>query len=378
MKQIIFLLLAAAAVTAGAQTFKAGDLWYAVTAAGQVAVAPTHDATYQGVQIIPEQVYYDGQTYRVTSIADQAFYQSAVTEVQVPASVTRIGTSAFAFSQSLASITLPLHLQAVSQTLLEGTGIVNVAVPEGITTLGYGAFQSCGQLHTALLPSTLKSIDAYGFNNCHNLMEIYCAAPKPPTATAWAIFIGLSGIDVVVPDQAAADLYGTDPVWGNDSTFTLYPDEDPSVTMSNELERYNDSYMRLTLGNNLAYRIYAGDSLVALTAADHYYLPILDHPVTYTVVPTTMMHDADAVSVTVAPSAVRQLPADLVDDQPQIYAHDGVIHITGDNTGRWVRVFDTIGRLQFSSPAMSGEVTGLDRNRVYIVVVGRTVKKVFL
>ncbi len=382
ISKLLLLLTAVITVNANADTFSASGIFYKTTGASTVAVAAVPqnvNTIYKGIYIIPEQVYYDGVNYKVTSIADSAFCHSLATEVQLPNSVTAIGKFAFAYDEDLNSITLPLHLKQVSQSMLAGTNLVNIAVPEGVKVIDQGAFQSCGQLHTVLLPSTTTTIQAYGFNNCHNLYEIYCAAPTPPTATGWAIFLGLSNIDVIVPDDEAVAAYAKDPVWGNDSTFRLYPNEDLSVTMSNALEQYNDSYMRLDLGNNLGYKIYAGDDLIAYTAADHYYLPITAQPTQYTIYPTTGMgNDADPITVTVQPTAAPQIEEDLNEWKPVILARDGVIYITGDNHGTWTRIYDCYGQLYYERPSNDGEIEGLPRNKVYIVVVGKTVKKVFL
>lgn len=243
VRNLFFTVAALSAICTQAATFECGGLYYATTGANTVAVArvPAEKATnnlYKGVYIIPEQVYYDGANYQVTAIADSAFFQSKATEVQVPNTVTTIGECAFAYATDLANITLPLHLKDVSKMLLAGTNVVNVTVPEGVKTIGWGAFQSCPMLHTMLLPSTTKRIDAYGYNNCHNLFEIYCAAPTAPEASGWAIFIGLSGIDVIVPDDDAVAKYAANAVWGDESTFTLYPSEEVSISMTGEVEKY--------------------------------------------------------------------------------------------------------------------------------------------
>lgn len=380
MKKTIFaLILPLVAVLACAQVFQAGNLYYSI-AGGEATVlrVPTHDKKpYSGTVIIPNWVYYDGANYPVTAIADSAFWQSKVTELQVPNSVTRIGVSAFAHAQDLASITLPLGLKTLSTAMLAGTAIVNVAVPEGVDSIGGDAFESCSQLHTALLPSTLAYVGAHSFGNCHNLYELYCAALMPPATPDSTALIAPKGVDVVVPDYDAVDAYQDNAVWGNDSTFRVFPNEDISLTMSGKLEHHNDHYMRLRLGGNLAYKIYADDELVALTAAESYYVPILDHRVTYSIVPTTMMSDADVVQLDIAPATVENIEK-MQETVPEIYVQDGLLYITGDNYGKWVRVYDMYGMLYYSRSATSGEIIDLPRNRVYVVMVGNYVKKVCL
>jgi len=368
------------AMSASAQQFEASGLYYNVISDTEVEVAPAvSDGTslYHGVILIPESVNYGGGNYTVSQIAAEAFARSGVTEVQIPNSVTTIGESAFAYAEALRSITLPLHLKAVSKTMLAGTSIENIVIPEGVTTIGYGAFQSCLQLRTVMLPSTLTLIEAYGFNNCQNLFEIYCAAPLPPKATGWAIFIGLSGIDVILPDDAAVEAYAANSVWGNTETFSLWTNEEISISMSLSGTMFRDNWMKVELGNNLAYRIYGEDGEeMALTAADNYYFPIPDHAVDYVVVPTNMIKDCDdQFDITIGTTPVRDV---VEEDHPVITALDGTIHISGDNHGKWTTVYDVYGVLYYQRPSINNVIGNLPRNRVYIVIVGNYVKKVAL
>lgn len=261
--------------------------------------------------------------------------------------------------------------------MLAGTAIENIAVPEGVTTIGYGAFQSCLQLRTVMLPSTLTLIDAYGFNNCQSLFEIYCAAPLPPKATGWAIFIGLSGIDVILPDDDAVDAYSKNSVWGDPETFSLWTNEDISISMTLTGEIFRNNWMKVALGNNLAYRIYGEDgNEMALTAADHYYFPILNHAATYVVVPTNMILDCDdQFEITVGSTPVHKV---VEEEHPNIHAIDGTIYISGDNHGKWTTIYDTYGNLWYQRPSINNVISDLPRNRVYIVIVGNYVKKIFL
>lgn len=381
---IVSMLLAFATASAG--DFASGGLVYSFTNDDdQVAVdCNIVDGVnaYQGVIIIPPMVNYEGYNYKVTSIAKEAFAQSMVTEVVIPNSVKKIGEAAFAGADDLTSVTLPLNLKVIPEACFAGTSIVNIALPEGVETIGYGAFQSCSLLHTVMMPSTLKLIEAYAFNYCHNLYEIYCAATKPPRATGWAIFTGVKGVDLVVADYDAMDAYSSSKVWGDEDTFTLFPNEDIAPQLTFNPHTFNQDWQRVDLGNYFAYKVLGDDDeLLAFTAADHFYLPASDHDVTYTIVPTTMMGDADPVYFTVeATTGINNIIDDAFPAEPEpiIVAHQGTLYIYGDNYRKWVSVWDMNGRLYYQRISSDAQVIDLPRNRVYIVRVGNYVKKIFV
>ena len=365
------------ALTSTAQTFRSGGLNYCVTAVDEVAViALTDDAgasLYHDVVIVPETVYYEDANYHVTAIADSAFFQSAVTEVQVGNQVTRIGVDAFAQADQMQSITLPIGLERVSSGMLRGTAIGSIALPDGVTQVGEGAFADCQQLRTLMLPHSLQRMEAGALDGCTNLYELYCAAPVPPQVGEQDV----RGVELVVPDDNSADAYQADSVWGNFGNFSLWVADDLDVTARITDEPLDDHWQRVALGGGLGYRIYDEMGyLLALTAADHFYLQQSERPSEITIVPTNLL----AQSV---PVAHRPAPAPAIGDlelertHPIITGHDGTIHVHGDNYGTWTQVYDVYGQLWYQRPSVDGVIV-LPINRAYIIIVGDYVKKIWL
>ncbi len=337
---------------------------------------------YEGIYIIPSTVSYEGENYRVTTVAEHAFAHSKVTEVVIPNSVTRIEDHAFAFASDLTDVTLPLQLEVIPDYCFTSTAIENIALPESVKDVGYGAFQDCSMLHTVLLPASLKFIDDYAFDGCHNLYEIYCAATEAPITLGDNTFGGLKNVDLVVADDETIDSYTDDTIWGNDDTFTLFPNEDFYPTMEFDSEPFNQYWQKISLGNNLAYKIYdENDELVAVTSASHFYLAALDHNADYTIVPTTLMFDSDPFTVTVdKTTGINQYIDDAFPAEPDpiIVAHFGTIYIYGDTHLKWTSVWDMSGRLYYQRISSDSQIIDLPRNRVYIVKVGNFVKKIFV
>lgn len=87
----------------------------------------------------------------VTEMGYWVFFDSGVTEVSVPASVTRLGSD--------------------SMSTFEGSNIKKVILEEGIETIDEAQFANCNGLVEVVCPSTLKSIDSNAFTGCASLKE---------------------------------------------------------------------------------------------------------------------------------------------------------------------------------------------------------------
>lgn len=388
MKRILFDILLLIAFLSGgfstalAQDIEANGIYYNIISDTQVEVAPAfYDGVnhYEGCIILPERVYCDGVNYEVAAIAPRAFWRSAVTEVQIPNSVTMIGDAAFADAEELANITLPLGLKAVSRYMLAGTAVTHVALPEGVVNIGQGAFEDCSYLRTIFLPASLRYIGGSAFGYCSILNEIYSDAAIPPLTMGDDTFEGCGNIHVMLADGATTSRYQNDAVWGNEDLFTIWIDEGLAVMPTMQQENLGENWTALTLGNSLAYKIYGPDGyLIAMTAADRYFLPIGAQSTKYLVVPTTLMYDEEDLELvaTTEPAAIEEIEEEP-EIEPNIVGIDGTIYIQGDTHGMWTFIYDVYGNLWYERPAVNNWIS-LPGPRVYIVRVGKTVRKVFV
>jgi hypothetical protein len=366
-----------------AQDIEANGIFYNIISDTQVAVAPAYyDGVnhYEGCIILPERVHCDGVNYEVAAIAPRAFWQSGVTEVQIPNSVTMIGEAAFADAEDLTDITLPLGLTAVSRYMLAGTAVSNIVLPEGVTSIEKGAFEDCTSLRTVFLPASLQYIGEHAFGYCVNLDEVYSDAANPPYIKSENTFEGCEGIHVMVADNATTQRYQNDEVWGNEEMFSMWIDEGLAVLPTMQQENLGQNWTALTLGNNLAYKIYGPDGyLVAITAANRYFLPIGAASADYLVVPTTLMYDEEDLQMvaTAEPTAIEVVKEDRPEGDINISALDGTIYIDGDTHGMWTFIYDVYGNLWYERPAVNNWIS-LPGQRVYIVRVGEYIRKIFL
>ena len=120
MKQFKHFLLTEAMLLCStfifAHDFEVDGIYYYITSSSDKIVAVTYRGNslssysneYSGSVSIPESVTYNGTTYSVTSIGNDAFYDcDGLTSVTIPNSVTSIGSSAFSGCSSITSITIP-------------------------------------------------------------------------------------------------------------------------------------------------------------------------------------------------------------------------------------------------------------------------------
>ena len=133
-----------------------------------------YDSYYSGDIVIPESVTYNGKTYKVTSIGNNAFWGcSSLTSVTMPNTLTSIGYNAFYGCGSLTSITIPESVAGIGTCAFSGCkGLTTMAIPNKVTFIDHYTFDGCTGLTSIAIPNSVTGFGEGVFRGCTNLSSI--------------------------------------------------------------------------------------------------------------------------------------------------------------------------------------------------------------
>ena len=180
-----------------------------------VAAATATTGTYSGEVTVPGS-FVDGEiTYTVVEVADEAFRNSAITSLTLPASVTKIGKYALAGCANLTALTFDQStLKSLGEGAFDGcSAFAQWVLPSSASSIP--AYLYRGTALTALnIPVEIKAIGAEAFANCAALTAVKVNVVYPFTISedvfSEATYLNAT---LTVPTGYTAT-YQADPVWG--------------------------------------------------------------------------------------------------------------------------------------------------------------------
>ena len=166
----------------------------------------TVDLESTSISSINQEVFYNTKALAsvklptaLRTISYRAFYGSGIENLQIPATVTTVGESAFENAAKLKSVSftsnsklsgigeavfkdttsletllMPNHFSSIGKSAFENSGLKTVTLtdtlyPAEIKTVGESAFENCARLTSFEHLSVAKSIGDYAFYNCPSL-----------------------------------------------------------------------------------------------------------------------------------------------------------------------------------------------------------------
>ena len=202
-------------------------LSYEVTGENTVRVQANHFLT--GDVVIPEIVSYNGVTYTVTEMEDDATNDLPyVTSMSLPRTITGMGTRVFANLPQLQWVKsyFPVY-QVYDQKVLVAAPVeaTEFEVDADCQRIWNNAFKFTDRLTTLTLPRSLTYIGQNVFVGCMSLTEMYSYA-RPVPETEGNAFDGIDKSKITLHVYASAlDSYKQ--AWGEEFQYVTMPDPQP-------------------------------------------------------------------------------------------------------------------------------------------------------
>lgn len=200
----------------------------------------SREVKYSGDVILPGSVEFNGNTYIVTVIADDAFSGcSGLTSITLPPSIRKIGEFAFdgcyLNSVHISDLEAWCHIIFYEEThglrssnpmvsaqhlFLNGVEIKDLIIPNSVTNIGYATFQCCSKLTSITIPNSVTSIGEIAFSFCSGLNTL--TLPNSVTSIGRQAFAGCSSLTTIVSE--IANPFAIDDGFDKDiyATATLY------------------------------------------------------------------------------------------------------------------------------------------------------------
>lgn len=206
-----------------------GDVW--VTHAPYIDGYPDPNA-YVGDIVIPEKVIYRGYEYKIIGLAQNAFYNSKVSSVEIKAPIKGVSERAFKDCSELKKVILPPTITFISldafrncksleevnltdavsnignAAFLNCNSLKSIYLSDKITHIINSAFWGCSSLQKIDLPTSLKVLGHNAFKDCSGLTGTL-TIPENLTEMFYTCFNGCSNIDVVEWNAVNCTSYGT-------------------------------------------------------------------------------------------------------------------------------------------------------------------------
>lgn len=211
LKSILTSLVAVlVSVNANAYDAEINGIYYNLvrkTKQATVTYRSNDQSGYSGNVTIPSTIIYEGVTYNVTTIGENAFRCSTVPSVIISEGVTTIKDHAFFGCVNLTSISIPEGVTTIGKSAFSGCrSLTSVVIPRSVTRIVDSAFESCSSLTSVNIPEGVKRIEYLTFWQCRSLTSI--VIPSSVTIIENSAFPDCTGLTSVTFSEGLERIEG--------------------------------------------------------------------------------------------------------------------------------------------------------------------------
>jgi len=126
------------------------------------------------------------QDYPANTLPAYAFYnpstflgKTVLTLMNLPSSITSIGSQAFYYCTGLTSITIPSSITSIGDyAFMKCTKLTSITIPSSVTSIGVETFGFCTSLTSITIPSTIISMGTQAFYACMGPITVNANNPN--------------------------------------------------------------------------------------------------------------------------------------------------------------------------------------------------------
>lgn len=184
--------------------------------------------SYAGDIVIPEQFVYNGNTYSVTSVGENAFAGcDELTSVSLPSTIKALSACAFLGCTNLRQVTLPSTIQAIASCAFTGcTSLQQISLPRQAELVDTLTLYCCSSLKSLVLPHRIRLVCQGALEHLPSVTDLYAFSSAPPVAELGAFTLSdQTRCTLHVPAEALS-LYQKSPVWSDFYRVVPLSDED--------------------------------------------------------------------------------------------------------------------------------------------------------
>ena len=132
----------------------------------------------------------------VVEIENNAFANNTtVTKVTVPSTVTEIGVAAFQSTPNLKEVRLSKNLNELSDEAFFNSGLESIKIPAGVDSITDSCFENCPSLETVTFSKGLKTLGENAFKSCISLKTV--VLPDGLESLGGSTFVGCINLESV-------------------------------------------------------------------------------------------------------------------------------------------------------------------------------------
>ena len=210
--------------------FKYYGLEYEILEDKTYEVALVEAQLAEGRFVIPKEVEYNGEKYKVTQILGKYVKFERTTENETKTEVCFTYRGAFQdkfgfhseWNTKLTEIVIPDTITVIGPSAFEGNkGLTSITIPDSVTSIGERAFSYCFNLANVSLPKYLKKIEKSAFSRCDEMKTI-TIPPFVEAIDMWAFIKYCDGdkkIKIVIQNEEGNVVFHPQALEGTEATI---------------------------------------------------------------------------------------------------------------------------------------------------------------